>query len=92
MAFTQIKMKLFILVMLQRIFLTSRAGIPLCVPNTRPEVTSDLHMRCSAADANQCAPCSQDGCMHERYSIQYDEKDDWRVTYLSITSSTKDTK
>ena len=78
--------------MLQKIFLTIAADIPLCVANTRPEVTADLCMSCSAADANQCTPCSQDGCINGRYSIQFDDKDAWSMTHLAIISSTKDAK
>jgi len=83
-------MKLYILLALQRIFLTSAADIPICVANTLPEVTADLCMSCSAADAYQCTPCSQDGCMDGVYSIQYDDEDAWSMTHLTITSSSKD--
>jgi len=88
---TQVKMKLFILVMLHMIFLTKAADIPLCVANTMPEAAADLCMTCSA-DADQCTPCSQDACMNGKYYIQFDDKDAWSMTYLSITSSTKDAK
>ena len=85
-------MKLFILIVLQKIFLVTAADIPLCVANTNPEAAAALCMSCSAADANQCTPCSQDACMNGVYSIQFDDKDAWSMTHLTMISSSKDAK
>jgi len=74
-----------------KIIQSTAGDVPLCVPGTRPEVTAELCMSCPA-NADQCVPCSQDGCMNGKYSIQFDDRDAWSMTALTIYSSSKDSK
>jgi len=71
----------------------SPIDIPLCTKGKDGWLAADhLCLGCSSDDdKQQCAPCTQDGCDgYSKYYIQFDEAEPWTMSYLNLTSSTKD--